>query len=415
MVGMERLVGKYIFDPEISAGKMVFLCGPRQVGKTTFALNWLASMGVEGTYFNWDDPAVKKEYNRNPLCFKNIVLAKFHGKPVPVVFDEIHKHKNWKNILKGFYDTTRDKMHLLVTGSARLGVYRKSGDSLVGRYFSFQMLPLSLPEATGDFSWVLNEDGLLSEGESLIRFVERAQNKKTEDGLNQLMTFGGFPEPYLKGSQRFLRRWHEAYKTLLTKEDVRDLSRIADLKGLEQLIEILPSKVGSPLSINSIREDLGYHHGTITTWIEILSRLYLIFTIRPWHRNIVRSIKKERKLFFFDWSLLEDSGSRFENLVAVALLRMAARFTEMGLGAFELMYVRDKEKREVDFIVIKDNRPLALFEAKEGDDAISPSGKYFANKLGIPFYQISPRHTRVEAFPGDCFKIPAPNFLLSVG
>jgi uncharacterized protein len=129
----------------------------------------------------------------------------------------------------------------------------------------------------------------------------------------------------------------------------------------------------------------------------------------------VRSIKKERKLFFFDWSLLEDSGSRFENLVAVALLRMAARFTEMGLGAFELMYVRDKEKREVDFIVIKDNRPLALFEAKEGDDAISPSGKYFANKLGIPFYQISPRHTSVEAFPGDCFKIPAPNFLLSVG
>jgi len=127
----------------------------------------------------------------------------------------------------------------------------------------------------------------------------------------------------------------------VTKEDVRDLFRIADLKGLEQLIEILPSKVGSPLSINSIREDLGYHHGTITTWIEILSRLYLIFTIRPWHRNIVRSIKKEKKLFFFDWSFLEDSGSRFENLLAVALLRMAARFTEMGLGAFELMYARD--------------------------------------------------------------------------
>jgi len=146
----------------------------------------------------------------------------------------------------------------------------------------------------------------------------------------------------------------------LTKEDVRDLSRIADLKGLEQLIEILPSKVGSPLSINSIREDLGYHHGTITTWIEILSRLYLIFTIRPWHRNIVRSIKKEKKLFFFDWSLLEDSGSRFENLVAVALLRMAARFTEMGLGAFELMYVRDKEKREVDFIIREGSDLIAM-------------------------------------------------------
>jgi hypothetical protein len=415
MADMQRLVGRYIFDPEISTGKMIFLSGPRQVGKTTFALNWLASMGVEGTYFNWDDPAVKKDYNQNPLHFKNIVLARFHGKPVPIVFDEIHKHKNWKNILKGLYDTTRDKMNLLVTGSARLGVFRKSGDSLVGRYFAFQMLPLSLPEATGDFSFVLDEDSLLSKGESLMRRIERAQNAKAEVGLNQLLTFGGFPEPYLKGSQRFLRRWQEAYKTLLTKEDVRDLSRVSDLKGLEQLIEILPSKVGSPLSINSMREDLGYHHGTITTWIEILSRLYLIFTIRPWHRNIVRSIKKEKKLFFFDWSLLEDSGSRIENLLAVALLRMTARFTEMGLGAFELMYVRDKEKREVDFIVIRDSRPLALFEAKAGDETISPAGKYFAGKLGIPFYQVSPRHAYVEAFPGDCYKIPASNFLLSAG
>lgn len=394
---------------------MVFLSGPRQVGKTTFALNWLASMGVEGTYFNWDDPAVKKEYIRNPLTFKNIILSKFHGQAVPIVFDEIHKHKNWKNILKGFYDTTRDKMNLLVTGSARLGTYRKSGDSLIGRYFSFQMFPLSLPEVTGDFSSLLYDDSLLSKGEGLIRFIERAQNPKSEDGLKRLLTFGGFPEPHLKGSQRFLRRWHQEYRTLLTKEDVRDLSRVSDLKGLEQLIEILPSKVGSPLSINSVREDLGYHHGTLTTWIEILSRLYLIFTIRPWHRNIIRSIKKEKKLFFSDWSFLEDSGRRFENLMAVTLVRMTARFTEMGLGAFELMYIRDKEKREVDFVVIKDNRPLALFEAKEGDEAISPAGKYFAKKLEIPFYQISPHHTRVEAFPGDCFKIPSSNFLLSAG
>jgi uncharacterized protein len=415
MVNMERLVGKYIFDPEISAGKMVFLTGPRQVGKTTFALNWLASMGAEGTYFNWDDPAVKAEYVRNPLYFKNLVLSRFHGKPVPVVFDEIHKHKNWKNILKGLYDTTKDKMNLLVTGSARLGTYRKSGDSLIGRYFSFQMFPLSLSEVTEDFSSLLNDDGLLSKGEALIRFIEGARNEKAEDGLKRLLVFGGFPEPHLKGSQRFLRRWQSEYRTILTKEDVRDLSRVSDLKGLEQLIEILPSKVGSPLSLNSIREDLGYHHGTITTWVDILSRLYLIFTIRPWHRNIMRSIKKEKKLFFFDWSFLENSGSRFENLVAVALLRMSSRFTEKGLGAFELMYIRDKEKREVDFVLVKDNRPLALFEAKEGDAAISPSGKYFAKKIEIPFYQISPHHTRVEAFPGNCFKVPASNFLLSAG
>jgi uncharacterized protein len=412
---MERLVEKYIFDPEISAGKMIFLSGPRQVGKTTFALNWLASMGAEGTYFNWDDPAVKREYSRNPLYFRNIILSKFQVKPVPVVFDEIHKHKNWKNILKGIYDPNKDKMNLLVTGSSRLGVYRKSGDSLVGRYFSFQMFPLSLPEATGDFSFLLNDDGPLPKGDSLIRLIGKAENKNARDELDKLLTFGGFPEPFLKGSPRFLRRWHAEYKSLLTKEDVRDLSRIADIRGLEQLIEILPSKAGSPLSINSIREDLGYHHGTIVTWIDILSRLYLIFTVPPWHRSLTRSIKKERKLFFYDWSFLEDPGRRFENLLAVALLRMGARFTEMGLGAFELRYIRDKEKREVDFVVIKDNRPLALFEAKTGDDPVHPSGRYFAKRLGIPFYQVSPRHERVEALPENCFKIPALNFLLLTG
>jgi uncharacterized protein len=412
---MERLVGKYIFDPEISPGKMIFLSGPRQVGKTTFALNWLASMGVEGTYFNWDDPVVKREYSRNPLFFRNIILSKFQGKPVPIVFDEIHKHKNWKDILKGLYDPNKETMQLLVTGSARLGVYRKSGDSLVGRYFSFQMFPLSLPEAIGDFRFLLSDDSLLAKGESLIRVIEKAESKRSLDELDKLLTFGGFPEPFLKGSPRFLRRWHTDYKSLLTKEDVRDLSRVAEIRGLEQLLEILPSKVGAPLSINSIREDLGYHHGTIMTWIDILSRLYLIFTIPPWHRNLTRSIKKEKKLFFYDWSYLEDPGKCFENLVAVSLLRMTARFTEIGLGNFELMYIRDKEKREVDFVVIKDNHPLALFEAKRGNDPILSSGRYFAKRLGIPFYQVSPRHERAEVFPDNCFKIPAPNFLLLIG
>jgi predicted AAA+ superfamily ATPase len=298
---MERIVGKYIFDPEITEGKMVFLSGPRQVGKTTFALNWLKSMGIEGTYFNWDDPAVRSEYNRNPLYFRNIVLSQFRGKPVPIVFDEIHKHKNWKNILKGIYDTDKDKIRLLVTGSARLGVYRKSGDSLVGRYFSFQIFPLSLAEATGDFSSVLYEESSFSKGETLLRLAAEVHRGKAQSHFDRLYTFGGFPEPFLKASPRFHRRWQQEYKSLLIKEDVRDLSRVGDLKGLQHLVEILPSKVGAPLSINSIREDLGYHHGTITTWVEILSRIYLIFTIRPWHRNILRSTfhKKGEKAVLF--------------------------------------------------------------------------------------------------------------------
>ncbi len=412
---MERLVGKYLFDPEISAGKMVFLTGPRQVGKTTFAKNWLSSERVEDTYFDWDDPAVRSEYNRNPLYFRNIVNAQFKGRPVPMVFDEIHKQKNWRNILKGVYDPNREKVQLLVTGSARLGLYRKSGDSLVGRYFSFQMFPLGLPEAASDFSWMLEEDRPLVNGESLLEHARKVNNKHVEEALEKLLTFGGFPEPFLKASARFHQRWIKEYKTLLTREEVRDLSRISDIRGLEHLIDILPSKVGSPLSINSLREDLGYHHSTLVNWINILKELYLVFTIRPWYRNILRSIRKEAKLFFFDWSSLPDQGRRFENLMAVSLIRMAARLTEMGLGVFEVMYIRDKEKREVDFVLIKDNKPTALFETKEGDSEISPSGRYFGKRLGIPFYQIVHGSGRCEAFPGNCFKIPASKFLMLTG
>jgi predicted AAA+ superfamily ATPase len=412
---MERLIKKYIFDPEISSGKMLFLTGPRQIGKTTFAKNWLSSERIEDTYFDWDDPAVRSEYNRNPLYFRNIVNAKFKGRPVPIVFDEIHKQKKWKNILKGVYDPNREKVQLLVTGSARLGIYRKSGDSLVGRYFSFQMFPLGLPEAVSDFSWVLEEDRPLVNGESLLEHARKVNNKRVEEGLEKLLTFGGFPEPFLKASVRFHQRWIKEYKTLLTREEVRDLSRISDIRGLEHLIDILPSKVASPLSINSLREDLGYHHSTLVNWINILRELYLVFTIRPWYRNILRSIRKEAKLFFFDWSSLPDHGKRFENLMAVNLVRMAVRFTEMGLGVFEVMYIRDKEKREVDFTLIKDNKPMALFEAKEGDSEISPSGRYFGKRLGIPLYQIVHGLGRCEAFPGNCFKIPASTFLMLTG
>jgi len=412
---MERLVGSYIFDPEMNAGKMVFLTGPRQIGKTTFAKRWLASIGFEDMYFNWDNPVVMKEYTRNPLYFSNIIDNTSKGKPVPLVFDEIHKHKNWRNILKGIYDVSKDHIRLLVTGSARLGLYRKSGDSLIGRYFSYQMFPLGLPEAAEDFSYILKSDEGFTKGDLLVSYARKVDCVGIEDHLANLLAFGGFPEPFLKGSPRFHRRWQNEYKTLLTKEDIRDLSRITDIRGIEQLIEILPTKVGSPLSINSLREDTGCHHATITNWLEILKELYLIFTIRPWHKNILRSVKKETKLYFYDWSNVSDTGYRFENLLAVSLLRMTSRFTETGLGTFEVMYIRDKNKHEVDFVLVKDNQPIALFEAKETDTAISAPGKFFVKKLDIPLYQIVHHCNTAESFPDNCHVIPAMQFLMLTG
>jgi len=412
---MERLVARYLFDPEMTANKMIFLTGPRQVGKTTFARNWLDSAGCSDTYFNWDDPAILMEYRRNPFFFKNIVEERYKGEPVPVVFDEIHKRKNWRDILKGFFDSNREKIRLLVTGSSRLGMYRKSGDSLIGRYFSYRMLPLGLSEVTADFSFVLDDDLPIENGDILLREARKVDTDKTRKALDGLIRFGGFPEPYLKASPKFHRRWQADYKSLLTKEDVRDLSRIADLRGLEHLVELLPSKVGSPLSVNSLREDLSVHHSTIVKWIDVLKEVYLVFTIRPWHRQIRRSLKKEPKLYFFDWSLLPDSGPRFENLLAVSLVRMAARFTETGLGTFEVMYIRNTAKREVDFVLVKDGRPVALFEAKEGGREIAPDIVYFGRMLNLPCYQIVRDLDRAEAFPDNCFILPAASFLMLAG
>jgi len=412
---MERMVGTYIFDPEMTANKMIFLTGPRQVGKTTFAKVWLESIGSEDTYFNWDDPSVMMEYKKNQLYFRNVIDEKIKDKPIPLVFDEIHKHTAWRDILKGLFDTNRERMRLLVTGSSRLGFMRKSGDSLVGRCFSYQMFPLGLPEAVEDFSCLLQDERPFTDGEFLTRLAREADTKSAIDGLEQLLTLGGFPEPFLKGSDRFHRRWQNHYKALLTKEEVRDFSRIQDIRGLETMVEILPAKVGSNLSIPSLVDVLNVSYKTITNWIEVLKGVYLVFTISPWHRNIKRSIIKEKKLYFFEWPLVSDSGVRFENFLAVNLLRMAARFTEIGLGNFEVFYIRDKEKREVDFVLVKDNTPIALFEAKESDSSISKPGKFYSKKMNIPLFQIVHKAQKVEAFPGNCFVIPASNFLMLTG
>jgi len=412
---MERMVGTYIFDIEMTANKMIFLTGPRQVGKTTFAKMWLDSLRSKDTYFNWDDPSVMMEYKKNPLYFRNVINEKIKNKPVPLVFDEIHKHTAWRDILKGLYDTNQEKMRLLVTGSSRLGFVRKSGDSLLGRYFSYQMFPLGLPEVMGDFSYLLVDERPFSDGESLTRLAREADTKTAINGLDQLLTLGGFPEPFLKGSDRFHRRWQNDYKALLTKEEVRDFSRIQDIRGLETMVEILPTKVGSNLSIPSLVDVLNVSHKTITNWIEVLQSVYLVFTISPWHRNIKRSILKEKKLYFFEWPLVFDGGLRFENFLAVNLLRMAVRFTEIGLGNFDVFYIRDKEKREVDFVLVKDNTPIALFEAKESEATISKPGRFYSKKMNIPLFQIVYKAKKVEAFPGNCFVIPASDFLMLTG
>jgi hypothetical protein len=414
---IKRIQSTYLFDPEINAGKMVFLSGPRQVGKTFFVKSKLAELKNLDLYFNWDDPMVRRTYTKNPHFLKTL-LANSSGKTPLVAFDEIHKHHGWKNILKGLYDIYSDEARFIVTGSARLDFFKASGDSLVGRYFSYKLLPLGLSEASEDLTYVINDPSIMAFPEK-NKFLSRlpvAQGKDHfKNAMEPWLKFGGFPEPFCKSKESFSLRWRRDYKTLLISEDLRDLTRIHDIKGIEQLMFLLPEKIASPLSVNSLREDLRVNHATVSNWIEAFKKIYLIFSVMPFARTIARAISKEPKIYFYDWTMVDDPGARFENAVAVSLLRAVNRWNELGLGDFDVRYIRNTQKQEVDFLLVNGKNPVALFEAKLSDDLLSAAGNLFAETLKIPYYHIVAKGDSIEAFDKQRFVVPAWRFLPLLG
>lgn len=412
---MKRILGLYIFKEKVNAGKMIFLSGPRQVGKTTFAKNRLKETGDEALYFNWDDPYVRREYMRNPHFLKSYLSKTKNPLPL-VVFDEIHKHKDWKNILKGLYDIHSGEAQFMITGSARLDYFSQSGDSLVGRYFSYRMLPLGVPESAQEFGFITESDNIfINNAKGFLKTLNGLDAKIFKKPFERLMKYGGFPEPFIKGDDAFWNKWHNNYKSLLTKEEIRDLTRIHDIKGIEQLLLLLPDRIGSPLSINSLREDLQVNHKTVSSWLDAFKKIYLVFSVMPWSKNIAHSIKKESKYYFYDWTFIEGKGARFENMTAVMLLRLVNRFNELGLGDFDLRYVRNKQKEEIDFLVVKNNKPFALFEAKENETDIPKSAHYFSRILKIPYFQLVNNTDIVEAYPDNKYVVSAWRFFAITG
>ncbi len=335
--------------------KMVFLGGPRQVGKTTLAKRILANRGLpaEECYFSWD---VKKH--------RSLILREELPTRYPLlVLDEIHKFARWRSLVKGFFDLYGKKCSLLITGSARLDYYRKGGDSLQGRYHYYRMHPFSLPE--------LNT------------------LKKKTTPLDKLFRLGGFPEPLLTQMEIQWRRWQRERMDRILDVDLRDLEQVREISLIELLLDVLPTKVGSPLSINSLREDLEVNHQTIARWLEILDRLYVTFRISPWGTHQVRAVKKEQKLYMRDWSLIEDPAIRFENMIACHLLKYCDYVQDTQGYRMELRYLRDTDGREVDFIVVRDRKPLFAVEAKLSDTNRSSHLKYFIHRTPIPkFYQV---------------------------
>ncbi len=355
------------------ARKMVFLAGARQVGKTTLALSLLR--GAKG-YMNWDAAEDR-----------SAILQRQFPKTKLWVLDEIHKYRSWRTLLKGLYDKRSEGQRILVTGSARLDLYRYGGDSLQGRYHMLRLHPLSVAELG----------------------VENATD------FQALLRLGGFPEPFFGGSVVQARRWSREYRTRLVREEVTALERIVDLGNLELLMLRLPELVGAPLSVNALRKDLQVSHKTVESWLAVLERLYAVFRVAPFGAPRLRAVKKERKLYQLDWGLVREPGARFENLVACHLLKWVHYIEDVEGRDVELRYFRDRDGREVDFVVTEDSKPILFVEAKSTSIQADRGIRYLHQRFPlVPAVQVTATGTKDFVTHEGIRVCPAVGFLRSL-
>jgi predicted AAA+ superfamily ATPase len=377
---------------ELSREKsMIFLAGPRQVGKTTLT-TIISRNFTNKLYFNWDIPQDKTRLVENPTFFQEI---KRRDPSIPlIIFDEIHKYKDWKNYLKGVYDQFHESYQFLVSGSGRLDIYQKGGDSLAGRYFLFHLWPFTMSE--------LGRRNL-SMGKFLSNPLQISmENSETlKEAWIRLSKLSGFPEPYLANRTATYRRWSNTYSHQLIREDIRDLTGIKSVGDMETLYFLLPSKVGSPLSIPSLATDLKVSYNSIRGWLAVFERFFLIFSIAPWTERISRAIQKERKVYLWDAPLIADPAARFENMVAMELWRAVTNWNDLGYGRFSLHFIKNKEKQEVDFLIANRQKPIVFIEAKLSETQPSSALKKFQKALRIPAIQLIDEDERYRMFSNN--------------
>lgn len=327
--------------------KMVFLGGPRQVGKTTLA----QLISPKKAYLNWDFASDREKILNSTLPNTKIW-----------VFDEIHKYRKWRNFLKGLYDVHKDQVQILVTGSARLDLYRREGDSLQGRYHYLRLHPITIDEL-------------------------KVYNKKT---IQDLFELGGFPEPFLRGNQIDAKRWSNQYRERILRDDIASIEVLQDIGTAEKCLLRLPELVSSTLSVNSLREDLQVDFKTVQRWLEIFENFYAIFRLTTFGSSQIKASIKAQKHYHFDWTLVKDKGARFENLIALHLLKWSHYFYDVYGRHLSIKFYKDREQREVDFVITEDDNPLIFIECKLANKEIGPALKYLCHKFPTSkFYQIT--------------------------
>lgn len=379
-----RYLSELLKELAFGSGKMAFVSGPRQVGKTTMAKQFLKERGA-GAYGNWDETEFRRQWVKHP----RELIPKPAGKVKPLlVLDEIHKAKLWKRTLKGMFDGADGASDILVTGSARLNVYKKGSDSLLGRYYHFRLHPFSLREMIRKSP--MSPDRLFQ----ALRERELEPRKDWDQAFTDLMHYGGFPDPLFAQDEKKARLWRKGRMEKVIREDLRDISRIPELSRIEMLAALLPEKVGSLFSIASLTDFLEVSHETVKRWVLYMHELHYLFEVKPFQGSLPRSLKKEGKVYLWDSAEVSEKAPRFENLVACHLLKACDYWTDAGEGAFQLQYLRNKEKQEIDFLITRDGKPWLAMEAKLGEGDISPNWKRFLPHLG----EVMP--VQITAAPG---------------
>lgn len=358
---------------------MLFLAGPRQAGKTTFAKALLEDC-PSGDYLNYDIPEDRTRLLSNP-AFYHEVLRKGAERPF-VVLDEIHKMPKWKNYLKGAYDRDKDDFSFLVLGSGRLDVFRRGGDSLAGRYLMLHLWPFTLAELAEGRRAL---DDFLRDPLVLAPPVDLEKNRAL---WSQLGAFSGFPEPFLQKSAAFRQSWSMSYHRQIVRDDIREQFAILKASEMGMLLDLLPMRVGNPVAMDNLAGDLQVAPDTVKQWLRLFDAFYLVFTVAPWARKISRAITRMPKLYFFDYVRVADPGARFENMVALELYRAVQSWTDQGRGSFSLHYLRNREKQEVDFLLVQDMKPILLVECKLSDAQVSPALLKFQKMLRVPAVQL---------------------------